>query len=206
MSAFNRRDRPRDPIVADAMRLMRELDAEKTDGPVRAHWVGRMLARLIDLAIMFASVIVIIAAMETIAVAVGAELREEDGLELTRTGTIVSWISLVGLIGFGAGYEIVSTWLFGGTFGKRRMGLRVVRLDGTRIGLGTSAARFGTWGIPFLCCLVGWGATFPGQPLPSLAFFLGAFASLGLIASAGRDADGRGVHDRVAGTKVLTWE
>lgn len=205
MSAFETHPaKPHDPAIDAAMELMHELDAEKTDGPVRAHWVGRMLARLIDVAILFVAAVMIIASIETAAVGFGADLRDED-FEPTGLGTAVAWATLVALLAFGAAYEVVPTWLWGQTPGKRRMQLRVVNLEGSRLTLRQAAARFAAWGVPFLGCFFGWLATFPRYPAASLAFFLGVFASLGLVAWAGRDADGRGVHDRFASTKVI-WE
>ena len=151
MSTFEPRpSMPHDPAIDAAMRLIHELDAEKTDGPVRANWIGRMIARLIDFAIVFAAVIVIIAGIETTAVVVGADLREAD-LQPTATGTAVAWGTLVALVAFGAAYEILLTWLRSGTPGKRRMRLRVVSLDGSHVSLRQAATRFATWGAPFLC-------------------------------------------------------
>jgi uncharacterized RDD family membrane protein YckC len=159
---------------------------------------------VIDFGLVTAGGIAIIAGIETAALAAGAEVREEN-LELTRTGTILAWITVVTLLGFGAAYEILATWRWGGTPGKWRTKVRVVsHPDRESITLGQAAARFAVWGVPFLCCLTAWGATFPRYPIPSLIFFLGAFASLGLIATAWRNPEGRGVHDRIAGTEVIT--
>ncbi|MEX1103641.1 MAG: RDD family protein [Dehalococcoidia bacterium] len=201
MSALDRQaPTPVDPID-DAMRLMHELDAQKTDGPVRANAISRGIARLVDLAVIFPAAIAIIAAGDTIAVAAGVDLREDD-FRPTQAGTVVSWITLIAVFVCGSAYEVAMTWLGGGTLGKRRLKLRVVGLDGGPVSLSRATVRFLVWAVPWSACFLGWGATFPDRPGWSLVFFLATFASLGLAAWAFRDPDGRGVHDRIAGTRV----
>jgi uncharacterized RDD family membrane protein YckC len=139
---------------------------------------------------------------DAIATSLGAELREED-LSPTSTGSAVSWTSFVLGLAFVAAYEVGTTWRWGGTFGKRRGQLRVVGLDGGPVSFTMSAIRFLAWFGPWLACFLAWGATFPRDGWLSLIFFAGAFASLGLAAWAFRDRDGRGVHDRLAGTRVV---
>ena len=65
----------------------------------------------------------------------------------------------------------VGTWLAGASFGQRLRGLRIVRLDGSRVGAGRSLLR-----TSLLALL-----------LPALVW----------------DRDGRGLHDRAAGTVIL---
>jgi hypothetical protein len=84
---LNPRPKAPDPVDA-AVRLMHELDALKTDGPVQANTISRVTARLIDLAVVFPAAIVIIAAIDTAAIASGANLRDED-LRPTGAGTFV---------------------------------------------------------------------------------------------------------------------
>ncbi len=66
---------------------------------------------------------------------------------------------------------IVLTWLTGASFGQRILGLHVVRLDGSRLGLGRVALR------TLLICLV----------IPAVVY----------------DAQGRGLHDRAVGSRVV---
>jgi uncharacterized RDD family membrane protein YckC len=104
---------------------------------------------------------------------------------------------------FVAAYEVGMTWRGGGTLGKRRLKLSIVGLEGGPVSFSMAARRFLTWFVPFFVCFVACGATFPQYPWWSFMFFAGTFASLGLAAWAFRDANGRGVHDRLAETRVI---
>jgi len=70
-----------------------------------------------------------------------------------------------------AGEVIVFTWLLAGSFGQRLLGVRVVRVDGGRLGLGRIILR------TVLLCLV----------VPAVIW----------------DSNGRGLHDRAAGSIVV---
>jgi uncharacterized RDD family membrane protein YckC len=78
-------------------------------------------------------------------------------------------------------YYVVMHWQFGATFGKMAIRARVTNLDGTRIGLGKSFVRWLGSILNWLTCGIG--------------YVVVAFRS-----------DKRGLHDLVAGTKVIHRE
>jgi uncharacterized RDD family membrane protein YckC len=78
---------------------------------------------------------------------------------------------------FGALYGILFHWLWGQTFGKMAMRIRVVMLDGTPLALGVSALRY------------------LGSLVSALLFGIGYLM-------AGIRADKRALHDLIAGTRV----
>jgi uncharacterized RDD family membrane protein YckC len=191
-----------DPTDA-AVRLLRELDAQKVEGPVRADATSRVAARLIDLVVGSAMLVALTAGVYTTAtVAFGAEPVDHD-LRPTRTGTILSWATLASGFVLLAAYEVLLTWRYGQTPGKRRMQIRVVNGDRGSITLRASAIRFATWAVPWLACFLAWQATFPRHPELSLLCFFGMFVAFGIVARGIWAAGGRGVHDRMAHTAVI---
>jgi uncharacterized RDD family membrane protein YckC len=78
---------------------------------------------------------------------------------------------------FNALYTILFHWLWGQTFGKMAVRIRVVMIDGTSLGLGTSVLRY------------------LGSILSALALGIGYIL-------AGIRSDKRALHDLIAGTRV----
>jgi uncharacterized RDD family membrane protein YckC len=78
---------------------------------------------------------------------------------------------------FNALYTILFHWLWGQTFGKMAVRIRVVMIDGTSLGLGTSVLRY------------------VGSILSALALGIGYIM-------AGIRSDKRALHDLIAGTRV----
>ena len=92
---------------------------------------------------------------------------------------------LVSLL-IGAFYEILMLKYRSATLGKMACGLRVIRADGGELGWGVCIGRFFMWNV--VC-----------SSIPYVNWVL-------MIASAimvGTDAERRGLHDRVCGTRVV---
>jgi uncharacterized RDD family membrane protein YckC len=87
------------------------------------------------------------------------------------------------------GYFVVCDAVWGSTLGKRIVALRLVDVDGNRPTIGASAAREAF-------TLLG-AVPFAGPVLSTVA-------GIAIGVGAGRDADGRGVHDRLAGGTRVT--
>lgn len=76
-------------------------------------------------------------------------------------------------------YCTISTWLFSASVGKEILGLKAVRSDGTRIGLGKAIMREAI-----------------GKLLCQATLLVGYAVIV-------RDEQGRGLHDRIADTRVI---
>lgn len=95
----------------------------------------------------------------------------------------------------------------GGTWGKRRLGLRVLSTDGQRLGVARSLVRSGLKFLPWeLAHASIWQFRFAGASalLPNLGLALvWALVALNLL-SALLDGQRRALYDRVAGTVVVS--
>lgn len=139
-----------------------------------ADFGARLLSWLIDTAVWFGiSAVAILAGVAAMMSLVTAETRGDMG----------AWFLLffaVALVSnaLSSLYLLVS-WSRGGqTLGKRLTRLKVVRSDGRPLGIGTAVLRL----LGYYLCL--WTL--------SLGFLLAAF-----------DRQGRGLHDFIAGTRVV---
>ena len=93
-------------------------------------------------------------------------------------------------------YEVAFVRWFGGTFGKLLLGSRVVAVDGGRPSWTSAARRAFVYGLVPLSLL--WLVVRSDQ--------IGALSQLGQLAllfTILRDPDGRGLHDRWSGTRVI---
>jgi uncharacterized RDD family membrane protein YckC len=91
------------------------------------------------------------------------------------------WGQLQGQLAIVMVYFVVMHWQFGASFGKMAIRARVTNPDGSRIGLGKSVVRSVGWILNWLICGIG--------------FLVVAFRQ-----------DKRGLHDLIAGTKVIYRE
>lgn len=96
---------------------------------VPASLNARFLARLIDTVVLF---------IPLVAYAAISPVLGDPAVDYTFVQLILG----LAVIAFLFGYEFVATGRTGQTWGKRALGIRVVRLDGTPVGYGTSAARY----------------------------------------------------------------
>jgi hypothetical protein len=78
------------------------------------------------------------------------------------SSSVMDWIKgiIVDDLGFGFGwaafyFTLFTAWWGGQTPGKRIMGIRVIQLDGTRLGLWDSFGRYGGYGAGFATGLLG---------------------------------------------------
>jgi uncharacterized RDD family membrane protein YckC len=98
-------------------------------------------------------------------------------------------------------YSVVMTATFGGTPGKRMLGLRVIRTDGSRIDLPRAFLR---WSPSFGLAVAGLLGNVPVLILVGLFAFVARFVllivNLVLVLSDDRRRD---VFDRIAGTYVI---
>jgi len=88
-------------------------------------------------------------------------------------------------------YLVPITARTGRTFGMRRRGVKVVRVDGSPVGWWPSFARFL---IPLLLGIVGF---------VTVLGILGPVVALGVVLWGYRDANGQGLHDKLARTLVV---
>jgi uncharacterized RDD family membrane protein YckC len=131
----------------------------------------------------------------------------EPGLELQSTNKRVNpmpgWIGLGGLVASICLAEAVPLARTGTTPAKRRFRLTVVGPGGGRPEFWRAALRLLVWVLPGLAGFALWGA-FLGDdsnwPFVGIAIQLVAF---GMPATMFWSEDHRGIHDRIAGTRVL---
>jgi uncharacterized RDD family membrane protein YckC len=109
-------------------------------GPPAGFWI-RFVAFLIDALILGVIAAVIVGAMAIVALAIGVEFHDDEDENVT--------LIVVGIL-LGAMALIVVSWLYealmtssrhGATFGKRALGLRIVRADGAPLSFGRATAR-----------------------------------------------------------------
>jgi uncharacterized RDD family membrane protein YckC len=98
-------------------------------------------------------------------------------------------------------YEVPATARRGRHFAKRRLKLQVVGPDGKPPGLARASVRWFAWWLPAFAAFALWGATVESD----WAFlFLGLETGALLVPGAMfLHSENRGLHDRLAGTRVL---
>ncbi|MGE0600481.1 MAG: RDD family protein [Dehalococcoidia bacterium] len=198
---------PVDPAVDRAADLFHELAGHKTDEAQFAAPMERVMARLIELAAwlfigFFWSVMVyyvdrwfftdpLVASPET-----GQLYRPE------HTEPVVGWMGAFALLLTIFAVEVFPTAVSGRSFGKKLMKLQVVRPDRSAPGVLRASTRFVAWWLPLAVAGALWSATFP-NPL-SLLFMLLGIAVLVIPGTLFREDHHRGLHDRLAGTVVVS--
>lgn len=108
-------------------------DARSSEQGLPAGFVSRLVAFTIDLAIVVAVGTVVTVVAQFVAQTLG---MSEDLLLILGIATSAATFVFQGV------YAVVLTAIGGQTIGKRIMGLRVVRLDGSRVKLGRSFKRY----------------------------------------------------------------
>lgn len=139
----------------------------------------RAFARLLDLAVIGFPLVIVVA---LVLLATGY-----DPSEATDRETLPSWLTAA-WFGTVFGYETIAVAWTGRTLGKLAMGIRVARLDNGRRPL--------WWQAGIRVALPAVIATVP-HPLTQIMF-------IGIYVSSQFDSMGRGLHDKAAGTIVVT--
>lgn len=198
--------RSHDPIADRAAALIRDLDSHKSDEPRIADPMDRLVARIIDVCVWFAIALfvwVIANAIDLRYFPGDEPIRAPDGQTIyaRRTEPAVSWGGLVAIGVLACLYETVPTAMRGSHFAKRRMKLRVVGPDGLRPSFRRSALRW-------IVCWVPISASFMaavGALTTDWAFLFIAlqFVALTIPGAMFFDDAHLGIHDRIAGTRVL---
>lgn len=188
-----------------AVALLRELDSHKTDEPGIAQPLERLTARLIDVAIWFVLFWVAAAAAYYVGSWLGVledtDLTAPDGTAIQDIPPWLSQIAFVSLIAVVFLMELIPTARTGRSLSKVKMKLRVVGPDGGPPGYRRAAVRWLVGWVP-LSVAIGLTTGFLG----STWWYPAAGAVLLTLAIPGwmfRDNDHRGLHDLVAGTRVL---
>ena len=157
---------------------------------VNAGRGDRFLAALVDGLVPVVAIIVILVA---IAIPMYETYRQQHvpGIEPPPLGsgrhltTTWAWLAGFALLGYYV-YSAVLVYLYGQTFGKRAMGIRVVRMDGSRVAF----SRF---------VFLRWLPTFLLRLIPLVGWFVPLLDPL-LIFRESR----RCLHDDIADTRVVT--
>jgi len=173
-----------------------------------ADFGSRFSAFVIDAGILFGgqwiAIIVLSRQLQAVGLTESAPC-EADAARMCEGPSSVLWfLLLLFLLVTTIGYHAFFEGRFGATPGKKWMGLRVSPVQGAGPLSATSAMlrsviRQGFW----LSLFFVFDASPLGLSLPPALFIIVPFAALGLVAYGAVAADGRGVHDHVAGTQVV---
>jgi len=108
-----------------------------------------------------------------------------------------NWLALAVVVG----YPVISNGRSGRTLGKRMFGMRVARVDGRPVGWIRAIVRFAVSFAPFLTGpllrLAPEGAARSALEVVQVALMASVYAPILF------DEQRRGIHDRIAGTRVL---
>jgi uncharacterized RDD family membrane protein YckC len=169
------------PIEDDVVTAPRSVPAAMVDP---AHPLRRLAARSIDVILLICGAFVVLAVGETIGRA-GTDLRTGGVLDAYSAAIVFIYGLFLIAVAF---YEIGLVATRGQTIGKKFMGVRVIAIDGETPGWPTSALRWtfsiGLFLIPFI-----------GPFIAGLVFLWVAW-----------DRIGQGLHDKIAGTRVVSDE
>lgn len=198
-----------DPAEDRAVALLRDLETHKTDEPQIAEPMARLSARLIDVVVWLLlgfgwSIVTVLLDNAFWADPLGqpGPAGEAPG-PIDRIHPTASWIGLAGLLATICALEAIPTARTGMSLSKRRLGLRVVGPSGEPADWWRSAVRLLAWTLPAIVGVALWGThvgTDSAVPFVGIAIQLAALAAPG---SMFLTADHRGLHDRLAGTRVL---
>ncbi len=185
-----------DPTTDRAVAVLRDLDSLKTDEPTIAKPLERLVARVIDLTVLFTAIILASMALSFVQIILSGGLGEIEQRDLYRTPTTRESLAAAGgAIVFILAYEIVTMARRCQTLGKQIMGLRVVTASrGEKPGRPRAAVRCLVWAVPFSVAAAFW----------SMPIVYGSTIPVALISLwALWDKDHRGLHDIIAGTVVI---
>jgi uncharacterized RDD family membrane protein YckC len=194
------------PAADRAAELLRGLERLKTNEPRLADPMERATARVID-ALVWLVVFFVAGAAGYV---IGDLLRltvEPDTLPgglvsgTPEMHPAVSWATLLAIVAVLYLYEVPATARRGRHVAKRRLKLQVVGPNGKPPGLARASVRWFAWWLPAFAAFALWGSTVESD----WAFlFLGLEMGALLIPGAMfLDEENRGLHDRLAGTRVL---
>lgn len=194
------------PAGNRAVELLRGLERLRTDEPRLAEPMERTVARVIDAVVWMVAFFVVNGAGYVLAQALG--FTEETGAMPLSPGTgseemtpAASWATLAVLVAVLWAVEVPATAKSGRHFAKRRFRLLVVGPDGQPPGMARASVRWFSWWLPGFAALVLWGATLDSNW--SWLFLGGELAALLIPGAMFFDSGNRGLHDRIAGTRVL---
>lgn len=183
----------------NAVRLLRELDAQRVEGPVVAEPMERLVARLMDLGLLVAVFVAVGTVSGTISYIFDGPdvLAQEDGSLVADAAAVAAMIlfALVLLLNEAVAGARGQTW------GKRLYSLHL--LD-TRTkappGAIRGLLRTGIWLAPLIASASAWAAAFPDSP--ALLWFITCFLVLVPPLVIFVRPDHRGLHDLLTGTEV----
>jgi uncharacterized RDD family membrane protein YckC len=198
-------ERPSSPAADRAVSLLRRYEAERAERPAyRAQINDRLIARLIDGAIVFVVGVIIVLAIPSSDESDGIPRAQQaaEEREWVVWGPVKpQWPGVFAILGFAglvAFYDVAATKLFGNTLGKRVTGLVVVEASTmTPAGPLRIVARDAIWAVPF---------SFTFLNLFSSVFYtwVGIAVVLVLVYWHRRErSGGRPLWDVIAGTQVV---
>ena len=158
-----------------------EPEEEKAASPYKGAW-SRLGAFVIDMLVLLVIYFILNKTLGSGSTDITAEVNSQD----TMVAGILLGIMFIYLVGF---------WSWRGqTLGKRLVGARIVKADGSRAGVIRLFVRFLVFMVYFIVLYLA-----SAYVAPALAIFL-AFL---IVLSVGIMARKRGIHDIVAGTVVI---
>lgn len=182
----------------DAIELFRELESHRTDAPALAEPMDRAIARLIDFAIAGAIVVAVSMAVFSLIVEPAPPGPRAPGFNPNRDE---SRLADTAAAIAGIAYFAVAD-LFTRSPGKRVMKLSIVRSDGLQPPpLARRVLRLAAWALPLALALAWWASIF--LTLLGLLALAGIALALAIPGTMFLDGDKRGLHDRLAGTRVV---
>jgi uncharacterized RDD family membrane protein YckC len=194
------------PAADRAAELLRGLERLKTNEPRLADPMERATARVID-ALVWLVVFFVAGAAGYV---IGDLLRltvEPDTLPgglvsgTPEMHPAVSWATLLAIVAVLYLYEVPATARRGRHVAKRRLKLQVVGPNGKPPGLARASVRWFAWWLPAFAAFALWGSNVESD----WAFLFLGLEMGGLLIPGAMflDEENRGLHDRLAGTRVL---
>jgi uncharacterized RDD family membrane protein YckC len=180
-----------------AVSILRELDSHKTDEPEVASLVSRVLARSIDLILVFLVLSVGFSAVAVVRrIIIGSEAWSST---VSRPADIDPWLyvaSVAALLVALVVYEVVATRGWEQTPGKRLLGIKIATGEDQPVPSRRMViVRTLLWAVPFALVV-----TLPTAPV------LGAVILVGIAAASiamARNSEHRAYYDRLSGTRVV---
>jgi len=195
-----------DPAVERGLQMLRDLREFESDGPMIAPASERFVARLIDTVFAFLVLVLVGFAGSALTYAIDGppdrDLADPFGTQTTEHTAEIGWAATAVAAVVVLVNEVVLPARTGASIGKRRLHTWLVDAKtGGRISLRQAAVRFAVWPAPTFALLIAWAATM--LTFTGLLALLAALAATAIPATLVRGTDGRGIHDRIAGTMVL---
>ncbi len=194
------------PAADRAAELLRGLDRLKTDGPRLAEPMERAAARVIDALVWLVVFFAVSGAGYVTGDLLGLTVEADAAAGGPVPGTpemhpAVSWATLLALVLVLYLYEVPATARKGNHLARRRFRLHVVGPDGRPPGLARASVRWFAGWLPAFTGFALWGATVDSNwSWLFLGLELGALLVPGWMFF---DEGNQGLHDRLAGTRVL---